>query len=104
MTTSVQSFGNLVGERWVASNNERKVLHKYTGEPLAIVQEADKQIVADAVTAAVDAFEAGSPPPQERFEILRRVAELIADERDALAQEITRETGFTLKDCLKRLV
>jgi acyl-CoA reductase-like NAD-dependent aldehyde dehydrogenase len=96
----VKSVDNLVNGRWVQGDGEREVLHKFTGETLAILQEADRQIVVDAVTAAHDAFEAGILPPPKRFEILSRVAQMIADNKDSLAQEMVKESGFTLKDCL----
>ena len=101
MEVSTESLGNLVDGEWVSSNSEREVLHKYTGETLAVVPEADLGVVTDAVTAASRAFEAESFPPPKRFEILSRVAQEIADNRESIAQEMSRESGFTLKDCLK---
>ncbi|MGH3588910.1 MAG: aldehyde dehydrogenase family protein, partial [Pseudonocardia sp.] len=38
--------------------------------------------------------------PLERFEILRTVADAIADNREELALSVCRESGFSLKDCL----
>lgn len=101
MEVPTQSLGNLVDGKWISSNGGREVLHKYTGETLAIVSEADQRVVANAVTAACRAFEDRPLSPAERFEILSRVAQEIADNRESIAREMVKESGFTLKDCLK---
>ncbi len=100
MTVSVRDVGNFVDGRWVdGGGEERGVLHKHTGEVLAVVKEADRRVAADAVAAARRAVEDGPLPPTKRFEILSRVAERIADEKDLIAREMAKESGFTIKDC-----
>ena len=100
MATTVQSYGNFVDGQWVPGGNEREVFHKYTGEILAVVQEANRQTVGHAVTAACRASEYGPLVPTQRFEVLSQVAKQIEDHKEVLALETARESGFTFKDCL----
>ncbi|MDF5754319.1 aldehyde dehydrogenase family protein [Spongiactinospora sp. TRM90649] len=93
------SIGNLINGEWHHDGAERQVLHKFTGEVLAVAHDATPDVVTAAVTAARAASE--SPlQPYERFEILRKVADAIARDRERLALEVCRESGLTLKDCL----
>ncbi|WP_028923490.1 aldehyde dehydrogenase family protein [Pseudonocardia acaciae] len=94
------TVGCLVNGEWLYSGLERPVLHKHTGETLALAHDATPEMVRDAVGAARAASESERLTPQWRFEILRRVSEQIAANRDTLAREVARESGFTVKDCL----
>ncbi|RBQ21214.1 aldehyde dehydrogenase [Spongiactinospora rosea] len=97
--TAVPRIGNLINGEWHFDGTEREVLHKYTGEVLAIAHDATPAQVTDAVTAARKASE--SPlNPYQRFEILSKVADAIARDKERLALEVCRESGLTLKDCL----
>lgn len=98
--TAVPRIKNLIAGRWVGGGPERDVVHKYTGRVLAVVEEADAAIVQQAVDAAAAAAAQGPPSPQERYRILRQVAEEIERRREELARDIARESGFTIKDCL----
>lgn len=101
MAVSVRTLDNLVDGQWIqGGGEEREVLHKFTGETLAVGQEAGRGVVEDAVAAARRVFEAGPLSPAKRFEILSRAAQLISDEKDSLARQMVRESGFTLKDCM----
>ncbi|MFI0485367.1 aldehyde dehydrogenase family protein [Actinomadura sp. 9N215] len=97
--TELPTVENLINGEWLRSDHERTVHHKFTGAPLATSYDATPGMVTDAVTAA---REASRTPlnPLERFEILRAVADQIAANRERLALDVARESGFSVKDCL----
>ncbi|WP_433274278.1 aldehyde dehydrogenase family protein [Actinosynnema sp. CS-041913] len=97
--TGLPTVANLINGEWLRSDHERIVHHKFTGEPIAVAYDATTDMVADAVSVAHAASR--SPlDPLERFEILRAVAGAIAENREQLAIDVVRESGFSLKDCL----
>ncbi len=74
-----------------------EVLDKYTGEVFARVGRSSPEDVERAVAAAAKAAEQPLAPHQ-RYRVLSRVAELLAQRREELELTIVRETGFTRKD------
>jgi succinate-semialdehyde dehydrogenase/glutarate-semialdehyde dehydrogenase len=87
--------------QWVDANSGNKfpVTNPATGEVLAEVCDADKSDAEGAVAAAVHAFEKWRHTlPNERAQILRRIAELIKMHREDLAQLITYEQGKPLTE------
>ncbi|WP_067459945.1 aldehyde dehydrogenase family protein [Actinomadura macra] len=97
--TELPTVANLINGTWVRSDHERTVHHKFTGEPLAVAYDATTDMVTDAVSVARQASRTPLDP-LERFEILRTVAGEIAKNRERLALDVVRESGFSLKDCL----
>ncbi|TDD87143.1 aldehyde dehydrogenase family protein [Actinomadura rubrisoli] len=97
--TGLPTVANLIDGEWLRSDRERTVHHKFTGEPLAVAYDATTGMVADAVAVARAASRTPLDP-LERFEILRAVSEEIAKNRERLALDVARESGFSLKDCL----
>ncbi|WP_242909353.1 aldehyde dehydrogenase family protein [Actinomadura terrae] len=97
--TDLPTVANLINGEWLTTDQERLVHHKFTGEPIAAASDATVEMVGDAVSAA---REASKTPlePLERFEILRTVSGMIADNRETLALDVARESGFSVKDCL----
>jgi phenylacetaldehyde dehydrogenase len=89
----------LVGERWesAASGRTFETLDPSTGGPLARVAHGDADDVDRAVRAARDAFEPGSPwrrtSPRARARMLWRMADLIDEHADELAQLETLDNG-----------
>ena len=69
-----------------------------TGEPLAVVADADQEDVDRAVRAAQQALGpwAGTAP-QERANLLRRLAEGIRGRSEAYARTISREVGTPIR-------
>ncbi|GAA5162607.1 aldehyde dehydrogenase family protein [Pseudonocardia eucalypti] len=98
--TSIPTVGNLIDGEWLLSGQERPVLHKHTGAPLAITHDATPGMVKEAVSVAARASERDRLDPPARFDILRRVAEQIGWNRQRLALDLARESGLTLSDCL----
>jgi len=72
----------------------------YTGEPWAVLPEATRADVDDAVAAARTAFEGewGALTGTARGRCLRRLGELIAEHADDLAVAETRDNGKLLRE------
>jgi len=89
----------LVGGSWRSSPQQQAVVYPYTGEPIALVASASPQDVEDAIAAAVDAFEVTRRlPAYRRAEILARAGEIVGNQADFLARQMTLETGHCLRD------
>ncbi len=92
----------LIGDAWVpaASGRTFPTLDPATGEVLAQVPHGTEIDVERAVAAARAAFELGSPwrrtTPRQRQRLLWRVAELIDENADELAQLETLDNGKPL--------
>jgi phosphonoacetaldehyde dehydrogenase len=87
----------IAGER-VQTGRVIEVRYPYTGELVATVPKAGVEDVRRAIAIARDY------KPQltrhERFCILNRAGELIAQRKDAIARQITLESGLCLRDTL----
>jgi acyl-CoA reductase-like NAD-dependent aldehyde dehydrogenase len=88
----------LIGGEWVpaADGAEFKTYDPATGEPLAVVAEAGQAEVDAAVSAARAAFDAPewrTMPPAARARVLWRIADLIEQHADELAELETRDQG-----------
>jgi len=92
----------LIGGQWVeaASGKAFETIDPSTGEVLARVAEGDSEDINRAVTAARKAFESGPWPkmtPSQRGRLLWKVAELIEQHADELAQLETLDNGKPIK-------
>src|SRR5215475_14285217 len=88
----------LIGGKWVdaVSGKTFETYNPATGEVLAQVAEGEKADVELAVKAARKAFESGPWPdmtPSERGRLLWRLAELIDQHREELAELETLDNG-----------
>src|SRR5919199_695365 len=89
MSVTVSSYKNLVGGEWVdsASGETMEVLNPATGETIAEVPRGTGEDVDRAVEAAKRALpEWLETTPQERSEALLRLADLLEEHADELAQ------------------
>ena len=71
-----------------------------TGEAIAEVAKADKGDAVRAIEAARTAFDDGPWPRmsgKERAEVLRKIAQLIADNAGELAEIEARDSGGTIR-------
>ncbi|MET7638053.1 aldehyde dehydrogenase family protein [Streptomyces sp. NPDC005438] len=89
--------------RWrpSSSGGTRQVLDPADASVLATVAEGDRADTDSAVAAARRAFDEGPwphTPATERAELLRRVADLLQRDREALALIESRDTGKTLEE------
>ena len=97
-----QPIKMLIGGQWVeaASGKSFETIDPSTGEVLAKVAEGDSEDINRAVTAARKAFESGPWPkmsPSQRGRLLWKVAELIEQYADELAQLETLDNGKPIK-------
>jgi phosphonoacetaldehyde dehydrogenase len=87
----------IAGEK-VAAERSIEVHYPYTGEVIGTVPKASVADVRRAIAAA-KAFR--SPLTRhDRYRILMRAGEIIAERREKIAREITLESGLCLKDTL----
>ncbi len=91
------STQTLIGGRRLACERTLPVHDRYTQVQVAEVGEATRDQVALAVRTARAAYP-HSPPPYERARILGRVADLLAQRRDAFVDLLVTEAGFTIAD------
>jgi acyl-CoA reductase-like NAD-dependent aldehyde dehydrogenase len=92
----------LIGGQWVASASGKTfdTINPSTGEVLAKVAEGDAEDINRAVAAARKAFESGPWPkltPSQRGRLLWKVAELIEQNAEELAQLETLDNGKPIK-------
>lgn len=96
-------IGNIVNNKRVVSTSgrEQPVYNPATGEAIDTLGLSSVEEVNAAIESAAAAFPAWSAtPPQKRAAILFRFNELIGQNADALASEISREHGKTHEDAL----
>ncbi|MEM7287918.1 MAG: aldehyde dehydrogenase [Actinomycetota bacterium] len=99
--------GHLIGGQWVGSPQtfETRSPLDWDAMHLADVARGDATTADAAVSAAVEGFEAWAAfTPGERADVLRRLADLIEANTDAIAQTETLDMGFMLESMRERLV
>ena len=93
----------LIGGEWVTGVSTFDVFDKFTGERIGQGEAASREQVDSAVAAAKRSFETRKLDPQERYTILMRVAELLEQRRDEIAQTVIAEAGFPISDGLNEV-
>lgn len=89
-----------IGGQWRAGANERDVVDPFRGVRVACAPESTIQDLDDALAAAVAAKpKAAAMPGYERAALLRRVASLLIERAEGIAEIMSRETGKAIKDC-----
>jgi aldehyde dehydrogenase (NAD+) len=101
VATTTTFVANVIAgeERPAASGRTFEKLSPATGEVLSHVARSDRADVDAAVTAAVAAQpDWARRTPPERGNVLRRIAQLLERDREAVAAVVARETGKSPKD------
>src|ERR1700704_5703545 len=108
MTTPTSSvsqgtvYHNFIDGAWVASVSGDLFENRNpadTGDLIGVFQKSTRQDVEHAIDAARRAYEHWRlVPAPRRAEILFRAAQLIADRKEALARDMTREMGKVLDE------
>lgn len=88
----------LIAGKWVTGHAVDRLSDRYRGKQFGEMAVATPEDVSRAVAGAVDAFATVAMTPNERYEVLLRAADLIAQRRPALLSLITSETGFPKAD------
>ena len=99
MSTTVSKHQNLIGGEWVdsASGETMEVLNPATGDTIAEVPKASAEDVDRAVQAAKKAFEEWfETTPGERAEMLLKLADVIDENAEELAELESRNVGKPL--------
>jgi aldehyde dehydrogenase (NAD+) len=100
--TAAAVFDNLIGGTWVASSSGRLFENRNPADSddlIGLFQESNADDAERAIAAAARAYEDWRlVPAPRRAEILFRVAQLIADRKDAFARDMTREMGKVLEE------
>jgi acyl-CoA reductase-like NAD-dependent aldehyde dehydrogenase len=92
-------IGSLIGDRWDYSGETIPVYNKFSGEMIAKVHKANREVVSSAVENAVQTFKTTKLSAAERSRILLMAAQTIRERKEELALSMVREVGRTLKDC-----
>jgi 1-pyrroline dehydrogenase len=99
MSVTVQQFQNFVGGEWVdaAEGGTAEIVNPATGETIAEVPEGTQADVDRAVEAARKAWpEWRDATPAERAEVLLKLADLLDEHTDELAELESRNVGKPL--------
>ncbi|WP_394219957.1 aldehyde dehydrogenase family protein [Halobacillus trueperi] len=92
-----------INGEWIDTNDQLDVWNKYTQETFAQVAKASEKEVDAAIEAATHAYKKRAMSPYERFEILKRVSELLKENQEDMAKVITMEAGKPIKQALTEL-
>ncbi len=102
-TGGIRNYKMLVGGEWVAARSGEtfESVNPYTGRVWATAPEAGEEDVDRAVRAAREAFDEGpwgKMTGTERARLLRRLAELIAENADLIARVESTDNGKLIKE------
>ncbi|SHM50318.1 aldehyde dehydrogenase family protein [Gracilibacillus kekensis] len=93
----MNNYKLFIDGNWINSNGSLEVLDKYSQEVYAQVAKANEETVDQAISGAWHAFERDKLSPFERYQILHKASQLIIEQKDELANIITKEAGKPLK-------
>jgi acyl-CoA reductase-like NAD-dependent aldehyde dehydrogenase len=101
----VPSVKMLIGGQWREGAKTYEVRDPYRNEVVAYAPESSLQDLEDALAAAHAAkAQAAAMPGFERAAILRRVARLLVERADAIAEVMSRETGKAINDARAEVI
>lgn len=88
-----------IGGEWRAGRPEVAVTDPYRGERIEMAPESSLKDLDDALAAAVAAKPVvAAMPGYQRAALLRKVAALVVERADGIAETMSRETGKAIKD------
>jgi len=95
----------LIGGEWRAGEKTYDVRDPYRGEVVARAPESSLKDLDDALCAATAAKpKAAAMPGFERAALLRKVAKLLVERADGIAEIMSRETGKAISDARAEVV
>lgn len=92
-----EQFNLFINGKWVSTDNTVDVLNKYTGENYATVSEAGEKEVDQAIDSAEKAYRSNKLAAYDRYKILKRVSELLQENKEEFANSIVMEAGKPIK-------
>jgi aldehyde dehydrogenase (NAD+) len=101
-TTTVPIYDNYIGGRWIRSTSGRVIENRNPANRDDLIGRFPDSTVEDAaaaIEAARNAFDGWRlTPAPKRAEMLFRAAQLIVDNKEQFAREMTREMGKVLEE------
>ena len=98
-TDAVPRLRMRIGGEWRAGSPEAAVMDPFRGEPIEMAPESSLADLDDALAAAVAAKPVvAAMPGYQRAALLRKVAALVVERADGIAETMSRETGKAIKD------
>src|SRR6185436_12384284 len=99
---AMDNYRNFINGKWVESSSSRTVSNinpANTDDIIGTVKQATREEARAAVEAAADAFHGWrTTPAPARGRIVARAARLLEDNKEELAQTLTREEGKTVAE------
>lgn len=92
------TYGLFIGGSWETPGETMPVKHKYTGVPIAHVAKASREDVTRAVGAARHAFEHTAFPPNLRYKVLLKAAQLLQERKELFTRTLMAEGGKIRRD------
>src|SRR5690606_25511098 len=104
---ALEQFRMYIGGKWCNAGDGARFdsVNPYTGRAWASVPDADASDVGAAVAAAREAFDSGpwrETTPQQRGEMMRRLAALIGERAEALARAERFDDGQSYQPMLSQ--
>jgi acyl-CoA reductase-like NAD-dependent aldehyde dehydrogenase len=97
--TAAPHLRMLIGGEWRAGSAELPIVDPYRRELVAHAPESSLADLDDALAAAVAAkAKVAAMPGYQRAALLRKVAALLVERADGIAEIMSRETGKAIKD------
>lgn len=98
-TETAERVPMLIGGEYRYADSETEIVDPYRGEVVSRAPNSTEADLDEAIAAAVAAKGAvAKMPAYERARILRRVAALMLERKNAIAETMTRETGKAIRD------
>ncbi|MFC4559097.1 aldehyde dehydrogenase family protein [Virgibacillus kekensis] len=92
-----EKFDLFINGRWIQTDDKLEVLNKHTGKTYAEVSKAGEEEVDQAVKSAQKAYKSNGLSAYDRFEVLKKVSELLQENKEEFALSIVQEAGKPLK-------
>ncbi|WP_339226864.1 aldehyde dehydrogenase family protein [Oceanobacillus sp. FSL K6-2867] len=93
MTVSLVKEKLLIDGEWIDTDQTHKIYNKYTNELFTEISKADEKMVDKAVEGAFKAYKKENFPPQQRYKVLMKTAELLLEKLEEIAKIIAQEGG-----------
>ncbi|SDK48494.1 aldehyde dehydrogenase family protein [Sediminibacillus albus] len=93
----LEEFKLFINGQWTQTGETLDVIDKYTQKPFAKVYKAGEKDVDRAISSAETAYKKHQLTPYKRYQLLKKVSELLIQNKEDLAQTITKEAGKPLK-------
>lgn len=98
MNKNYPVYGHVINGEMLYSGETLPVYDKYSGEIIAEIHKASREVVTRAIDNAKKVFNEIKLKPFQRYEILLNAANIIKGRKEELAISIVKEVGKSIKD------